>query len=83
MSKRTQSLGAFEAKTRLSELLELVGRGASFTITKHDKPVARLVGYSVDVAARRKEAVANLLEARAKRTLGELSVRSLREEGRA
>ena len=37
------AMGAFEAKNKFSELLERVGRGAEFTITKHDRPVARLV----------------------------------------
>lgn len=37
------TIGAFEAKNTFSDLLEKVGRGAEITITKHDKPVARLV----------------------------------------
>ena len=38
-----ESVGAFEAKTRLSELLERVAKGEMFVITKHGHPVARLV----------------------------------------
>ena len=38
-----ESVGAFEAKTHLPQLLERVARGEEFTITKHGKPVARLV----------------------------------------
>jgi prevent-host-death family protein len=34
---------AFEAKTRFGELLERVSRGEEIVITKHDKPVARIV----------------------------------------
>jgi antitoxin (DNA-binding transcriptional repressor) of toxin-antitoxin stability system len=34
------TLGAFEAKTRLSELLALVEGGEEVTITKHGRPVA-------------------------------------------
>jgi prevent-host-death family protein len=34
---------AFEAKTRFGELLERVARGEEVVITRHDKPVARLV----------------------------------------
>ena len=34
---------AFEAKTRFGELLERVGRGEEIVITRHDKPVARIV----------------------------------------
>ena len=36
-------IGAFEAKTKLSELLERAAKGESFMITKHGRPVGRLV----------------------------------------
>jgi len=35
-------IGAFEAKTRLSELLELVSKGRVFRITRRGKPIAEL-----------------------------------------
>jgi prevent-host-death family protein len=35
-------IGAFEAKTRLSELLEQVSRGRSFVITRRGRPIAEL-----------------------------------------
>jgi len=34
---------AFEAKTRFGELLDRVSRGEEIVITRHKKPVARLV----------------------------------------
>lgn len=37
------TVGAFEAKTKLSELLDRVERGEEIVITRHGKPVARLV----------------------------------------
>jgi prevent-host-death family protein len=37
------TVGAFEAKTHLSELLVRVESGEHVTITKHGRPVARLV----------------------------------------
>jgi prevent-host-death family protein len=37
-----EDIGAFEAKTRLSELLERVQRGHVYRITKRGKPVAEL-----------------------------------------
>jgi prevent-host-death family protein len=37
-----QEIGAFEAKTRLSELLEQVARGRSYRITRRGKPIAEL-----------------------------------------
>ena len=41
----TTSIGAFEAKTKFSELLERASQGEEITITKHEKPVARLVPF--------------------------------------
>jgi prevent-host-death family protein len=37
------SVGAFEAKTHFSQLLQRVAKGEEIVITKHDRPVARLV----------------------------------------
>ena len=34
---------ALEAKTRFGELLERVSRGEEIVITRHDKPVARII----------------------------------------
>lgn len=34
---------AFEAKTRFGDLLERVSRGEEIVITRHDKPVARII----------------------------------------
>jgi prevent-host-death family protein len=43
-SRRSRaSVGAFQAKTHFSQLLERVAKGEEITITKHDRPVARLV----------------------------------------
>jgi prevent-host-death family protein len=83
MKSQPVLVGAFEAKTKLGNLLERVGRGASFIITKHDQPVARLTAYRDDKVARRKSVVAELRELRKKYKLGGLSIRELRDEGRA
>ena len=37
------SVTAFEAKTRFGELLDRVAKGEEVVITRHDKPVARIV----------------------------------------
>jgi prevent-host-death family protein len=42
------TVGAFEAKTKLSELLDKVEAGETITITRHGKAVARLVPAGVD-----------------------------------
>ena len=44
----SSTIGAFEAKTRFSELLEQVSKGAEITITRHEKPVAKLVPFEKD-----------------------------------
>ena len=38
-----RKIGAFEAKTHLSALLDAVAQGETITITKRGRPVARLV----------------------------------------
>ena len=38
------TVGSFEARTRLPELLRLAEQGESITITRRGVPVARLVG---------------------------------------
>jgi prevent-host-death family protein len=37
-----QSIGAYEAKTRFSELIARAERGESFVVTKHGREVARI-----------------------------------------
>jgi prevent-host-death family protein len=39
---KSSEIGAFEAKTRLSELLEKVRQGRTFVITRRGQPVAEL-----------------------------------------
>ena len=39
---KTKAIGAFEAKTHLSELLDRVGHGQVYVITKGGRPVAEL-----------------------------------------
>jgi prevent-host-death family protein len=38
-----ETVGSYEAKTHLPQLLERVGHGETFTITRHGKPIARLL----------------------------------------
>ena len=38
----SQQIGAFEAKTHFSKILEQVERGDDFIITKRGKPVAKI-----------------------------------------
>ena len=41
-------IGVCEAKTHLSKLLDRVARGSNLTITRHGKPVAKLVPVTTD-----------------------------------
>jgi prevent-host-death family protein len=46
------TVGSFEAKTKLAELLDKVEAGETVTITRRGKPVAKLVPAAVDEAER-------------------------------
>ena len=62
-------VGIFEAKTHLSSLVDEVAKGGEVVITKHGKPVAKIVRAPLPVPEltpeqieRRREAVAKLKE---------------------
>ncbi len=42
-TKPTRTVGAYEAKTKLPELLDQVERGRTIVITRHARNVARLI----------------------------------------
>jgi prevent-host-death family protein len=77
----TSSIGAYEAKTHLPRLLAEVEAGASVTITKHGRPVARLVPVSPRSASP-ESTIAALRAARESVHRGEDSVRDMIDEGR-
>jgi prevent-host-death family protein len=54
-------IGAFDAKTRLSELLRKVDQGERFTITLRGRPVADIVPSKMKDRERAAEAVRRLL----------------------
>ena len=79
-----REVGAFEAKNILGTLLDLVQQGEKVVITRHGKPVARLVrerehSDARDRARRAAETIARLSQGV---TLGGHSIKSLIEEGR-
>ena len=81
MKSTDVALGAFEAKNKFSELLEQVGQGVEFTITKHARPVARLVPAVSLVKGRRKKAATELRALRDRYSLKGVSVRALIDDG--
>ncbi len=78
-----ETIGAFEAKTRFSTLLERVAKGETVTITRHGTPVARLVPVAPAAdQAKRAEAIARLKAFSRRYRLHGLSLHELRDEGR-
>ena len=77
-----ETVGAYEAKTHLSKLLERVIKGEQITITKHGVPVAVLQPPESLRKAEPKKVIAELRNFRAKHHLNGLSIRKMIEEGR-
>lgn len=79
---------AFEAKTRFGELLERVARGEEVVITRHARPVARLVPEGaprLDQVRRSVQGLRDLqqrIRRRSKAGLTKREVRAAIEEGR-
>jgi prevent-host-death family protein len=65
-----KQVGIFEAKTRFSRLVDEVERGEDIVITRHGRPVARLVPapqVNPDAVERRRKALMELREMARKR----------------
>ena len=73
-------MGAYEAKTHLPALLAKVERGETVTITRHGRPIAKLV--PVDVVRPSVDIFVELDHLREGVTTGRSGVRDLIEEGR-
>lgn len=78
-----KEIGAFEAKSKLGQLLDVVERGEEVVITRHGRAVAKIVptsaGHDRDKARRIAD---QLLEAGRGLTLGGLKIKDLISEGR-
>lgn len=79
---------AFEAKTRFGELLDRVSRGEEIVITRHDKPVARIVPEGRSSLESIRRAAADLRDLRREMTrkgfkpLTQREIKSAISEGR-
>ena len=77
------SVGAYEAKTHLPELLKRVEGGERITITRHGHPVAELVPPGATAQRDVHEVIEGIKAFRLGHTLGDgLTVRQLIDEGR-
>jgi len=77
-----ESIGAYEAKTHLSNLLERVFRGEKIMITKHGAPLAILQPPPSSGKPSPRQAIAAIRQFRDRHALDGLSVREMMEEGR-
>ena len=77
------TVGSFDAKTHLPQLLERVAHGETVQITKRGVPIARLVPVGGADKRDPKEAARQIRELRKGVTLGGLKLRDLINEGRA
>jgi len=84
-----RTISAFEAKTHMGKLLDRVANGEEIIITRHDKPVARLVPEGRASEESLRETVSALRHLRAKiaarkgtRRLSAREIRSAVSEGR-
>jgi prevent-host-death family protein len=74
----------YEAKNRLSALLDQVERGAEITITRHGIPVAKLVPAAPTIDREKSRRAAQGLRATSRTaTLGGIPLKTLIDEGRA
>jgi prevent-host-death family protein len=76
-----KQVGVYDAKTHLAKLLDEVERGETVTITRHGRPVAKLVSVSPRELTV-EEAIKELQEFGRKHPLRGLKIKDLIEEGR-
>ncbi len=82
MGAKIQKINAFEAKTRLSELLRETEQGVSYIVCRRGKEVARLTPPLKETKGiKLKEVLSSFLEIR-QQIPGKVNIRKLIEEGR-
>lgn len=78
-----KTVGSYEAKTHLPQLLDRVAKGEEIQITRNGRPVARLIPEPTSQISDVQAAIAAVREFRKGRRLGDdLTIRQLIEEGR-
>ena len=77
-----ETVGAYEAKTHLAQLLERVAKGERITITKHGVPVATLQPADSSKRIPVPDIINQLKRFRSGHRLNGLSIRDMIEEGR-
>jgi prevent-host-death family protein len=79
-----QEIGAFEAKTHFSQIMNNVAHGADYVVTRRGKPVAKIIPFEQERKMTRKEAFEKLAEFRKhyRGESGSFNIREAIEEGR-
>jgi prevent-host-death family protein len=80
-----ETVGSYQARTHLAQLLDRVASGESFVITKHGVPIARLVPVEEKTKPDVKKVIDDVLEFRKQRAGRGLSIEAIKElinEGR-
>jgi prevent-host-death family protein len=77
-----KTVGAFEAKTHLNELLQRASKGETIQITRRGIPVAKLSPPDSSQKEDGHILAASIRQLRRGATLGKLSIRELIDEGR-
>jgi prevent-host-death family protein len=76
------AFGIADAKLKFSSLVERAAAGEDITITKHGRPVVKIVRAAPHDPKAALKAFEELLEMRKGSTLGGLDWKALRDEGR-
>jgi len=83
MRPSNNRVGAYDAKTHLSELLEKVEAGEEITITKHGAPIAKLVPIKKEASAEERVAAIRRIQTLSRGlSLSGLKIKDLISEGR-
>lgn len=77
-----ETVGAYEAKTHLPQLLERVSKGERITISRHGVPIAVLQPYDARKTTDMNAAIAEMQQFREGKRLEDLSIRDMIDEGR-
>jgi len=76
------TIGSYEVKTHLAEILKKVVQGKEFLITKHGMPIAKIIPYKNDNKENPQMVIEEIKKFREGKKLGHLNIKNLIEEGR-
>jgi prevent-host-death family protein len=77
-----RKIGTYELKTHLSEALSAVEHGQTVVVTRHGKPIARILPDAGDHREQTNQAIKSLLNFPRTRLPRGMTIRGLIEEGR-